>query len=365
MSGSSRAYASPLEGLRELAPGIAFVLALAGLAMIVARWLSNGMTTIGTALSPALLAVLLGLVWRNCAGVPDWCEQGLQWAAQVLLRLGVALLGLRLSMAGAGEIALTAAPIIAMALLTALIVGWLISRALGLESRLAQLLVVGTAICGCSAVMALAPAIRAKSAETGFAVATVVLFGTLGMLLYPWIAAETFGQSALHAGVFLGTAIHDTSQVVGAALMYSQNVESPEVLTAAVATKLLRNVAIVVLVPLAAWRAGTSWQQQTSRWHHVLPTFVLWFLFFVMLRSVGDGLFMDQEPTPLWVDFVSFAQQGSELALIAAMTAVGLSVSLSELQRLGWRPMVAGFVVALAVGICCFCLTVLSNALAH
>ena len=97
-----------------------------------------------------------------------------------------------------------------------------IARLLAVPRRLGLLLAIGTAVCGCTAVVAMAPLIRARHAETAFAVTCVVLFGCIAMLFYPWVASHFLAASPVHAGIFLGTAIHDTSQVIGAALIYSQ-----------------------------------------------------------------------------------------------------------------------------------------------
>src|SRR5262249_57129922 len=81
----------------------------------------------------------------------------------------------------------------------------------------------------------------------------VVMFCCIAMLLYQCLAGHFFGDSPVHAGVFLGTAIHDTSQVIGSALIYSQQAAAPDALSAASVAKLLRNLSIVVLIPAAAW----------------------------------------------------------------------------------------------------------------
>ena len=125
--------------------------------------------------------------------------------------------------------------------------------ALTVPRRLGLLLAIGTAVCGCTAVVAMSPVIRARHAETAFAVTCVVLFGCIAMLLYPWVAGISLPASPVHAGIFLGTAIHDTSQVIGAALIYSQQAGAPTALAAASVAKLLRNLSIAVLIPAAAW----------------------------------------------------------------------------------------------------------------
>ena len=127
-----------------------------------------------------------------------------------------------------------------------------------------MLLAVGTAVCGATAVIAVSPAIRARNDETAFAVTCVVLFGCIAMLTYPALAATFFGPTPIYAGIFLGAAIHDTTQVIGAGLIYSQQHSAPAALAAASVAKLLRNLFIILLVPAAAWLARTRRSRRGS-----------------------------------------------------------------------------------------------------
>ena len=320
-------------------------------------------------LSPVLYAVLIGMLWRNTLGVPAWSNEGLDWAMHRLLRTGIALVGLRLTLAGASAIAVTALPVALGCLATALVAGIVIARVLSVPKRLGVLLAIGTAVCGCTAVVAMSPVIRAKHAETAFAVTCVVLFGCVAMLLYPWVAGHFFGHSPIHAGVFLGTAIHDTSQVIGSALIYSQQANAPDALSAASVAKLLRNLSIIVLIPAAAWmmRREEAREIQPSADPRVsgaplrapqssaVPFFVFAFILFVIVRTVGDGVF--HPDAPLWHATVNAGQSASELFLVCGMTAVGLSVSFNDMWRIGWRPLAAGFLVATLVGLCSLTLT--------
>jgi uncharacterized membrane protein YadS len=198
-----------------------------------------------------------------------------------------------------------------------------------------------------------------------------VLFGCIAMLLYPWVAGHFFAASPVHAGVFLGTAIHDTSQVIGSALIYSQQAGAPDALAAASVAKLLRNLSIAILIPTAAWltqreeaqrkeaqgAAGTGEPTSVERTSptKLVPFFVLAFIFFIVLRTAGDSLFHTNEA--LWKAVVGAGQTASDLFLVCGMTAVGLSVSFMDMWRIGWRPLVAGLVVATLVGACSLLLT--------
>ena len=357
--------------VRRVIPGVLVAILLAILAKSMSDSIAQGAIGLPKIpLSPVLYAVLIGMLWRNTLGVPAWTNDGLNWAMHRLLRTGIALVGLRLTLAGASAIALTALPVALGCLATALVAGLVISRVLGVPRRLGILLAIGTAVCGCTAVVAMSPVIRAKHAETAFAVTCVVLFGCVAMLMYPWLAGHFFGHSPVHAGVFLGTAIHDTSQVIGSALIYSQQANAPDALSAASVAKLLRNLSIIVLIPAAAWLMRKEEAREAAEHSDdprlegapfraprssAVPFFVFAFILFVVVRTVGDGVF--HPDAPLWHAAVNAGQTASELFLVCGMTAVGLSVSFNDMWRIGWRPLAAGFLVATLVGLCSLTLT--------
>lgn len=373
MGGLLRALSPRWGSLRQAAPGVIAAIALALLARAIADALAHGAGGLPRfPLSPVMCAVVLGMLWRNTLGVPAWANQGLRWAMHQLLRTGIALVGLRLTLLGASSIAVTALPVALTCLLFALLAGTVLSRLLKVPPRLGVLLAIGTAVCGATAVVAMSPVIRARHAETAFAVTCVVLFGCVAMLCYPWVAWHFFAASPRHAGIFLGTAIHDTSQVVGAALMYSQQAHQPEALAAASVAKLLRNLSIAVLVPLAAWLT----QRHEARTHtetagqegagvrpagglsgnvRLVPMFVLGFLACIILRTVGDALM--PAGSALWQALIHTGYTASDLFLTCGMTAVGLSVAFTDMWRIGWRPLAAGFAVAALVGGCSLLLT--------
>ena len=344
---------------RQALPGICIAMVLALAARTLAQQLAAGSAGLPKfPLSPVMCAVVLGMLWRNSVGVPAWATAGLNWTMHRLLRVGIALVGLRLTLAGATAIAASALPVALLCLAVALLGGWAVARTIGVPRRLGYLLALGTAVCGCTAVVALSPVIRARHAETAFAVTCVVLFGCIAMLAYPWLAGHFFAASPLHAGIFLGTAIHDTSQVMGAALIYSQQSGAPQALAAASVAKLLRNLSIAVLIPLAAWlmqrqdaQAGRQPRERVSGRSGLplVPVFVLGFIAFILVRTAGDALLGGRAD---WQALINTGYQGSDLFLTCGMTAVGLSVSFRDMWRIGWRPLAAGLAIASLVGVC-------------
>jgi uncharacterized integral membrane protein (TIGR00698 family) len=367
-----RASLAGWAALRQAAPGLAVAVVLAFIARGVAAGMAQGAIGLPKLpLSPVMCAVVLGMLWRNTVGVPAWATRGLDWAMHRLLRIGIALVGLRLTLSGAGAIAVTALPVALTCLTVALLAGTAIAYVLAVPRRLGLLLAVGTAVCGCTAVVAMAPVIRARHTETAFAVTCVVLFGCTAMLFYPWVAGHFLAASPLHAGIFLGTAIHDTSQVIGAALIYSQQAGAPAALAAASVAKLLRNLSIALLLPAAAWLTQRHAAAERPPQHHLhplaggaaaacraplVPFFVVAFVAFIVVRTAGDALLQTSAP---WQALVNTGYTASDLFLTCGMTAVGLSVAFTDMWRIGWRPLAAGFTIATLAGGCSLLLTCL------
>jgi uncharacterized integral membrane protein (TIGR00698 family) len=230
--------------------------------------------------------------------------------------------------------------------------GWL-GRLFHLPRRLAGLIAVGTSICGVSAIVAAAAAIEAEDDEVSYAVACVTLFGLLALFTYPFFAFWALGADPQLAGIFLGTAIHDTAQVSGAGLIYQQQYDAPDALNAATVTKLIRNTCMAAVIPLLAIvYVRSSKKRARVNWHLAIPLFVPLFLLAAAARTVGDlgdrpfGL-MSQE---IWKDGLRAADWLSLWCLALAMVAVGLGTGLAKLRSLGLRPFAVGLATALLVG---------------
>lgn len=341
----------------HLVPGLALAVLLALLARAVSKGLGGGLLGVDSSpLSPILIAVIGGLIVRNSVGLPSVFERGLQLCVKRVLRVGVALLGMGISLVAVAEIGLVALPLVVVCIATALGVVRFVSRALALPERLGTLIAVGTAICGNTAIVATAPVLGASDDETSYAVGTITVFGLLALIVYPFLSYTLFGGNDFATGLFLGTAIHDTSQVAGAALLYSQQFAAPETLETATVTKLIRNAFMVVVIPLFAWlhgrhKAGTFRPQLGLL--ELVPVFVLGFLALAGLRTLGD---LGEEPfggllaPGSWEALIAIVSDVSVACLVIAMAAIGLGTHLNRLAVLGLRPLVAGFAAAVAVG---------------
>jgi len=321
-------------------PGLALALLIAMAGRVLANLPNAAFGFEKTPLSPILVAILLGLLLRN--------------ALKKVLRIGVALLGIRLSLAATGAIGLVALPIVICCIATALFLVTRVGAAVGLPPRLATLIAVGTAICGNSAIVAMAPVIEATDDEVSYAVGCITVFGLVALIFYPFVGHYLFDGEASLIGLFMGTAIHDTAQVAGAGMVYLAQFGVPEVLDTATVTKLQRNMFMLAVIPLMAFHSNRerSTGSIRSQVRAALPMFVFGFLAMSLLRTVGD---LGEQPfgvlsPEVWTMLIGWATKAATLCLAVAMAAVGLGTSFTRLRGLGLRPLGVGLFAAAVVG---------------
>jgi uncharacterized integral membrane protein (TIGR00698 family) len=289
-------------------------------------------------ISEVTIAILIGLVVGRIAAIRSArLQPGFGFSATTLLRLGIVLLGAKLSVQQIVGIGLPAAAIIAVTMASALTIVLVLSRFARVDDRLAVLLAVGAAVCGNSAVVATAPVISARARDVAYAVATVTLFGTIAVFAYPLVGHALTLSDAIF-GLWAGIAINDTSQVVAASSAYS-----PGAFEIATVVKLIRNALMAPLLVGIAWawhrRTGVAGDTRTGL-RRAVPLFVLGFLAMSGLRSAGvidSGLAASLETV-------------ARALILIALSAVGLSVRVDELRSVGPRPLLIGLGSALTIG---------------
>lgn len=314
--------------------------------------LGNAKSPFSAVMGAILAGMVIGNLWPRLAG--DGAV--LKSCTVLVLRIGIVLLGLRLSLAAAIGLGFHALPIVLICISAALLLVRFASRAMAMSPQLAALIAVGTSICGVTAIVAMAPVIRAREAEVSYAVACIALFGLIAMFVHPIIAHALFATQPQLAGVFLGTAVHDTSQVVGAGLMYQDQYSAGGVLEAATVTKLVRNLLMAAVIPLVALLFQGGARQEGAALKHgrfpAIPGFVLLFIAMCALRSAVDFC----EPSfgtlgkDIWTSIIGGAQRLSELCLTVSMAAVGLQARIGAFRQIGLRPLLLAMVTAAVVG---------------
>ena len=357
-------FGTTLDRVPSLVPGVVLASVTVLVAAALAELINRGLGYDGL-VSFILVAIVLGMIIRNTVGLHEVFEPGVAFTLKKVLRLGIILLGIRLSLLDVLEIGGFGIPIVVGAVLTGLFVATVATRWLKLSDRLGTLIAIGTGICGATAIVATAPGIRAKDEEVAYAVANITVFGIAAMFLYPFLGDLIFGGDIVKVGLFLGTSIHETAQVAGAGLIYDQSFDitaSPSGADIAVVAKLVRNVLMVVAIPAITYLyarrqdAGESRARGTSL-RQMFPVFILGFLVTAGLRSIGDasvdsggqafGLFGAEA----WGDLTRWIKTWAEYTLATAMAGVGLGTSITQLKGLGFKPFLVGIAAALAVGI--------------
>ncbi len=331
--------------------GLLVVFIVAIISRVLHDLIPNAMLT--KAISEIVIALLLGLLIRNIIHLPAQIEAGAKFALNRILRLGIILLGLRLSLQDIAATGLTAIALILFCIAFALGLAFLIGRSLKIPRRLAALIGMGTAVCGNSAIIATAPLIEAKEEELSFAVAMITLFGLIAVIVYP-ILGHAFAFSDMTFGLWSGTAVNDTSQVVATAASFSDRA-----LDIATIVKLTRNVFLGPLMILMGfiYARATHHSTEQLRMHPVIPWFVIAFIVMSILRTLGiaAGILPQNvdKPETLLVSatWLKFADDASKFAILCALTGIGLSTNIASLRRVGWRPFVLALSVASALAV--------------
>ena len=351
----------PFNQAYLLLPGLGLAAVIAWLSI----WLSDviGVTLLGfekTPVSAVVIAILLGMLVNNLFRLPGWLRQGITFSVQKVLRLAIILLGIRLSILDVYKIGARCLPVILLTITCGVVLTTLLARWLKIPERLGTLIGVGTSICGASAILATAPAIEAEDEEVSYAVAVITVFGIAATLLYPYLAYLIFAGDPGKAGLFLGTAIHETAQVAGAGMVYQEVYAAPAALEAAAVTKLVRNVFMAAVIPLMSFyyaRRSQDFAGKKIKLVRLLPAFILGFLGMAALRSIGDaGLSQGGRALWLW-DAAAWQALSGTIAqwagtlFVVALAGVGLNTSYAAMRGLGIKPLLAGLCAAAMVGL--------------
>lgn len=313
----TQALATPLARGQQLIPGIMASIIVAAAATFLSEHYQ----------APVMLFALLLGMSMNFLSVEGQCKAGIEFTAREVLRVGVALLGMRITFSQIAALGWHPVVLVLVSVVVTILVAMVAARAMGFQTLFGLLTGGATAICGASAALALSAALPAhtgKERATLFTVIGVSALSTLAMIVYPMIV-KLLHLDPVQSGVFLGGTIHDVAQVVGAGYGMSQ-----ETGDTATVVKLMRVAMLLPVIVCAAMITRARGAQDGGKRPPLLPWFAVAFVVFAAINSTG------------WLAPMvpKAANEASRWCLVIAISALGMKTQLKELASVGIKPIV-------------------------
>jgi len=312
--------------------------------------------------SAVLLALLLGMLLRNVIPATAQLKPGVDAVVKKWLPVGIVLLGARLDFYDLIRVAVQVLIGAAILIVVIIVVSRLISRWFDIEEKMGLLIGAGTAICGSSAIVAVAPVIKAREEEMAYSIGVINLLGVVAMLLFPVLGSLFFLDADIY-GIWCGLGIHATPQVIAAGFAHPGDGQ-----TAGEMATMVKLVRISLLGPavfvLGAWfayqqRKQTVYVDEPINYSKLVPGFVLLFLGMALLRTLG---FLPEVTLHLSEQFVlgagdrhidlagSLSQIGKWI-ITCAMAGVGLSTAFAAMKSGGMKPLMLGILAGVALAL--------------
>lgn len=315
-------------------PGLLLTGVLTALAIYVGDipWFSS------MGLGALTLAILFGIIIGNTLYpvAKPYSDDGVKFAKHYLLRTGIILYGFRLTFQQIADVGATGLIIDAIMLTsTFLIAMWIGRKYFGLDEQTVILIGAGSSICGAAAVMATEPVVKAQASQVAVAVSTVVIFGTIGIFLYPWFyhlnafagwlpfTEETFG-------IFSGSTIHEVAQVVAVGHSISPDAENAAVISKMIRVMMLAPFLIILSTYLSKKKSKANNGAQVAE---KSPITIPWFAVFFILMAGFNSLNL------IPASIVSYIVTIDTILLAMAMVALGLTTHISAIRQAGVKPL--------------------------
>lgn len=317
--------APPAPG--PLWPGLALTVGIAAGAVAVRH--ASGLA----GLSPLIVSLAVGALIGNLTTRLNWARPGIQFSVRRLLRLGIVLLGLQLTLAQVAEIGWSGLTVIVGCLAGSFVATTWLGARLGVDPRLTQLIAAGTSVCGASAILATNTVSRADDSDVAYALACVTVLGSAAIVLYP-LAGAALALPAQTYGLWAGASIHEIGQV--AAATYQAREGAGEW---AMISKLAR---VAMLAPLVMVLAALARRRNPEvSGAAPIPWFLVLFVGMMLVSSTG------------WVPASGKAASGEAaiLLLSAALAAMGLDMRVGAVLAKGWKPFLLATMAWLVIGV--------------
>ncbi|GAB6072017.1 YeiH family protein [Venenivibrio stagnispumantis] len=286
--------------------------------------------------SPLIIAILIGVAIGNIFKMPDILKPGITFSLKRILRLAIILLGFRLTFQNVIDVGLEGLIVDSFMLISTFILGvWVSKRFFGLDDKMSYLIASGSSICGASAVLATAPIVKSELHHAAMAVATVTIFGTISMFLYPVVykAGLLLDFDDIRYGIFTGATVHEVAQVVAASFTISEMAGNT-----ATIVKLTRVMMLAPLLLVLSFYFAMKHSTHGVNLREIpIPWFVFGFIAVVGLNSLNI----------IPKDVVNILNTIDTFLLTVAMVAMGLETNINKMKGVGMKPIFAAFIVFL------------------
>ena len=321
-----------IENRANTLNGLLFVALLA----MAATYLSEFSLFKQLAISPLIISIVLGMLYGNSLRhkFPDEWQISLLFSTKTLLRLGIVLYGFRLTFQYVIQVGVAGVAVSFIMVTTTFILGcWVGIKLLKLDRDTSILISAGSAICGAAAVLATEPIIKAEPYKTSIAVATVVVFGTLAMFIYPMLyQSGVLGLTEQAMGAYTGGSLHEVAHVVGAGAAMGDNIANTAIIVKMLRIMLLAPFLIVLSLWIARGVKQSYVRQGVAQRQHKMAITIPWFA----LGFVGVVGFNSLNLLPESV--VNGINQFDNFILTMAMTALGMETRFNKFKHVGFKP---------------------------
>jgi len=301
--------------------------------------------------SPVLFVILIGIAVSNTLILPMKFLPGIRYCMRQLLRISIILMGSKLALDQIADIGAGAFMVILAMIALAFVIALTVGRFLQVHRRLSTLVAVGTAVCGGSAIAAVAPTIQARDEEFSFAISVNTLMGTIAVFIFPLIG-RFFGFDDVYFGLWAGTAVNDTAQVVATGYAYGD--VSGDTATV---IKLTRNAMMVFIVVGVGLLFATSKQEDGAqvvkipfmkRLRQSVPNFVIGFLLLALFNTVGV---YDWISAQTGVDVSKGLSNAAYVLILLSLAGIGLGTNLAKIRQVGMNAMLVSFLTFAGVAV--------------
>lgn len=319
--------------MKKMLPGISLSLIIA----LIATFVTNLIP--GEFIGASVLAIFIGVATRALYYKPEFFNDGVQYTSKKVLKLAIVLLGASLNFAIIMQVGGRTLIVLSFTLLTAFGIGHFLGKALGVNWKLRNMIAAGTAICGGSAIAAMAPAIEADDGDVSYAISATFLFDMFMIVVYPLVGRMLVLSDTVY-GYWAGTSINDTSSVVAAGFAFSE--AAGEIATM---VKLTRTLAIIPTVLIFSSLYYRSKLKEPNRrkekvdLRNLVPWFIIFFVLMAVLNTMGV----------ISPGIAEILRTVSRFLMVVALAAIGLKTDLKSLVKTGWTPMIHGVLLSTIV----------------